>query len=255
MLPRVNSSESGSGTARESAVRTVLVPLGSLVVAALGLFAKDVPLWVIVLAVAFIGVVLLAALGDFLRWARRTLRVVREERSLARRYFPEIKRFLIDLETILQESRADSPYFVLKEASSLEIQYRKKLADGIFEPQRIRAYAASAHLTTLWLCGSALTLLTESGRLTTLRAVSRLAGQLLIQYHRFCEDGYEAIDMVLKMPAVPETMRSHLKAQWQETIQRHNHRMREWEMLAKRINLDVGEHICADHIPVLKGFT
>ena len=255
ILPRVKGQERALVTARESVVRTVLVPVGSLVVAALGLLAKDVPLWVIVLAVAFIGVVLLAVLGDFLQWAGRKVRVVREERSLARRYFPEIRRFLIDLTNILSESRADSPFFVVKEASTLESQYRKKLADGRFEPQRIRSNAASAHLTTLWLCGNALTLVAESECLTTLRAVSGLTGQLLIQYQRYCEDGYEGIGMVLKMPEVPETMGSHLKAQWEETIQRHNHRMREWEMLAKRINLDVGEHICADHIPVLKGFS
>lgn len=84
---------------------TVLIPLGSFLVAGLGLLTRNVPGWVTAVVVFYVVVVALVELIPALMRAYHALRAWLQRRATARRYALPVRQFLTTLSPSLVEDR------------------------------------------------------------------------------------------------------------------------------------------------------
>lgn len=236
----------------ESIVKSILVPVGSLVIAGLSLMAKDVPQWVSVLAVTYIGIVLAVILFDSLRYVTRWVASMRRARALSRGFRAEILRYLAVLSDHLRQDRADTPFSVLKQAGRYESEFVSRQQD--FDPcgRCIDENASARHLSTLSLMSKALGVLSKDIHHRRFEDLCALSGNLLLEYERFCEQSRDQIVSALRRPIAHENFIRSLRDEWEQARERTNHRMRDWERLAEQINHVAGRRVCFEHMSVLK---
>lgn len=242
MLLPVNisgQSEYASKSEAKPFLTTMLIPLGSFLVAGLGLLAQNVPWWVTAIVVFYVVVVALVGLVPALVRAYRTLQAWLQRRAVARRYVSLIRRFLTTLVPNLEESRADTVFNVWKSAISLD-QGR-----GQVRPDY-------AHLRTLqsWL-GSIDVRLANSGKSDFDLLCSELA-EVVLQYNRLCEQAHREIEALVIGGKVEDHSIRYLKQEWNNARDKHNQTIKTWEDIAKNINHDAGESVCFDHCGFLK---
>lgn len=232
-------SEHVSKSEGKSLVTTVMIPLGSVLVAVLGLLVQNVPWWVTAIVVFYVVVVALVGLIPASIRAYRALRTRLQRREVARRYFQPVRRFLTVLSPSLEESRADTVFNVWKNAVSLD-QVR-----GQVRPDY-------AHLWTLqsWLRSI-------DGRLDNdaKRSFEELCdeiGEVVLQFNRLCEQAHREIETLTINGQLAEHNLRSLKQDWNNARDKHNQTVKMWEDLAKNINHDAGERVCFDHCDLLK---
>ena len=104
----------------KSLLTTVLIPLGSFLVAGLGLLVQTVPWWVTATIIFYVLVVALVALIPATIRIYRMVRRVTRHHAIARRYLPMTRRFLTTLTPNLEDSRVGTVYQVWRSATSLD---------------------------------------------------------------------------------------------------------------------------------------
>jgi hypothetical protein len=237
-----DTSSNAAGTTQSEAkplITTVLIPLGSFLVAGLGLLVQTVPWWVTAIVVFYVVVIAFVVLIPASIRIYSLLQKWMQQRAVARRYISLIRRFLTTLVPNLEESRADTVFNVWKSAISLD-QGR-----GQVRPDY-------AHLRTLqsWL-GSIDVRLANSGKSNFDQLCSELA-EVVLQYNRLCEQAHREIEALVIGGKVEDHNIRHLKQEWNNARDKHNQTIKSWEDLAKNINHDAGERVCFDHCGFLK---
>ncbi|WP_148664998.1 hypothetical protein [Sulfuricaulis limicola] len=220
-------------------ITTVLIPLGSFLVAGLALLVQAVPWWVTGIVVFYVVVVALVGLIPASIRTYRLLRSWMRQRAVAHRYTPLIRRFLTTLVPNLEESRADTVFNVWKSAIPLD-QGRNQVRPDY------------AHLRTLqsWL-RSIDSRLEVDGRSNFDQLCSELA-EVVLQYNRLCEQAHREIEAIVIGGKAEDHQIRYLKQEWNNARDKHNQTIKAWEDLAKNINHDAGERICFDHGSFLK---
>lgn len=224
---------------KESMFRTVWIPLGSLLVAALGLLARDAPPWITATIVGYIVLVAVAVLIPFFRRIGQWLRQKTLGRSLAAKFYPQLGQTVTVLLPQLEESRVETICQVWWSISSWD------------EAKQI-VRVDHAHLRTLqvWLDSIARRLETQS-KAAFVELADEL-GDLILQYQWFCEEAYRQLDALASSGSLqPQKLRS-LKQEWNQVRDKHNQTIKSWEDTAKNINAMAHERICLDHYSSLK---
>ncbi len=231
--------EPPSTETKESLLKTVLIPLGSLLVAALGLIVRDVPAWVTVVIVTYIAVVavavLIAPVHEFWKWIRKKALAY----ALARNYYPQLQQLVNILSSQIDQSRSETVYYVWHSISG-------------WEEARERVKPDHAHFRTLysWLFSIGKRL--ESNKRSEFTEIASELGELVIQYSRFCEQAHRELDSLATTGVLQPQKLRLLKQEWNQIRDKHNQTVKTWEDLTKNINKAAGERICIDHYSPLK---
>lgn len=224
---------------RKSLTTTVLIPLGSVLVAGLGLLVQAVPWWVTTIVVTYVLVIALVGLVPASIRVYRTFRGVIVHRTIAQRYLPLMRRFITTLSPNLEDSRVETVFQVWRSATSLD-QGR-----GLVRPDQ-------THQTTLqWWLSSIDERLENIGRKDFGQIADELA-KAVFQYSRLCEQARREIETMLVSGVRDEPYLRHIKHEWNNARDKHNQIIKAWEDIAKNINHEVGETICLDHYDFLK---
>lgn len=231
--------EHASRPEAKSLLTTVLIPLGSFLVAGLGLLVQAVPWWVTATIIFYVLVVALVALVPATIRIYRMVRRVTRHHAIARRYLPMTRRFLTTLTPNLEDSRVGTVYQVWRSATSLD-QGR-----GLVRPDQV-------HLITLqWWFHS----IGERLKNARNKQFDQIADELafaVLQYTRMCEQAHREIEALLISGVRDEPFLRNLKHEWSNARDKHNQTIKAWEDIAKNINHDAGERICLDHYDLLK---
>lgn len=223
--------------AHESWLTKYLLPLGSVLIAALALLAQNaqLPKWVIVVAVSYLLVVVGVSLY---RPGARLLFFIKDKRRLRRlrkTYFTKLSEGVGGLRQLLAQDRSNTVLYVLQEAAQWdELQGRFVPFDAEHVAslrtwltsieQRIRRYQSNSFLD---LCGE--------------------VGDLAFQYNRVCCHGQQALQEATAAGQLSEPRLRSLKQRW--NVQRDNHAafFREWASLCRAINEAAGRRLCTDY--------
>lgn len=224
---------------QKSLLTTVLIPLGSVLVAGLGLLVQNVPWWVTAIVVFYIVVV---ALAGFIPASIRLYRKVRglmANRAIARRYRPLVRRYLTTLMANLEESRSDTVFNVWKNAVSLD-------------QGQVNIRPDYAHLRTLrsWLASIDVRL--TGNRKRDFELLCDELAEVVLQYSKLCEQAHREIEAVVVNSKPEEHRLRNLKQEWNNARDKHNQTVKAWEDLAKNINHDAGQRVCFDHCGFIK---
>lgn len=223
---------------------TVLIPLGSFLVAGLGLLTRNVPGWVTAVVVFYVVVVALVELIPALMRAYHALRAWLQRRAAARRYALPVRQFLTTLSPSLVEDRTDTVISVWRSAVSFD------QGKGQVKPD-------VEHLRTLgsWL-SSIDSRLDDRGRKNFDEVCNEL-GMVVLQHNRLCEHAQREIETMINNSQPAEQMEQNLrnlKQDWNKAISKHNQTIKAWGDLAKNINREGAAKINFDNIGSVNGF-
>lgn len=224
---------------RKSLLTTVLIPLGSVLVAGLGLLVQAVPWWVTAVIVFYILVVALAGVVPVAIRVLQTFKEKMTHRAIVRAYLPQIRRFVTTLSPNLEDSRLETIFYVWRTATSLD-QGR-----NLIKPDQI-------HQTTLqWWLSS----ISEELERTRYRDFDKIVGELsriVYQYNRLCEEARRQLEATLVGVVRDEPTMRHIKHEWNNARDKHNQLIKSWEDIAKNINHEFGKTVCNDHYEFLR---
>lgn len=223
----------------KSLLTTVLIPLGSVLVAGLGLLVQNVPWWVTAVVVFYIVVVALVGLIPASIRLFKKSRGFMLNRAVARRYRPLVRRYVTTLMPNLEESRSDTVFNVWKNAVSLD-------------QGQVHIRPDYAHLRTLqsWLASIEARLILKHKKDFDLFCEE--VAEVVLQYNRLCEQAHRELETVLINGKPDEQRLRGLKQEWNNARDKHNQTLKAWEDLAKNLNHDAGKRVCFDHCGFLK---
>lgn len=223
----------------KSWLTTVLIPLGSFLVAGLGLLVQTVPWWVTATIIFYVLVVVLVAAIPATIRIYRMMRRVTKHRAIARRYLPMTRRFLTTLTPNLEDSRVGTVFQVWRSATLLD-QGR-----GLVKSDH-------THLITLERWFSSIEERLKSARNKEFNQIADELAFAVLQYSRVCEQAHREIEALLTSGVREEPSLRNLKHEWANARDKHNQTIKAWEDIAKNINRDAGERIYLDHYDLLK---
>lgn len=224
---------------KKSLLTTVMIPLGSVLVAGLGLLVQTVPWWVTAVVVFYIVVIALVGLVPASIRFYDKLRCLLSYRAVARRYRPPMRRFVTTLMPNLDASRPDTVFNAWKNAVSLDQGQMQIRPDY-------------AHLRTLqsWLASIEVRLINDNKR--DFELLCEELADVVLQYSKLCEQAHREIEAAVVNSKPEEHRLRNLKQEWSNARDKHNQTVNAWEVLAKNINHDARQRICFDHFGFLK---
>ena len=116
----VDTNELATTPEKSRFLTTVLIPLGSVLLAGLSLLAKSVPWWVTTIVVLYIAVITIALVIPAVIRIYGLVNYKITQRAIMRRYVPVIRQFLVTLLPSLEDSRSETISYVWRTASSLD---------------------------------------------------------------------------------------------------------------------------------------
>jgi hypothetical protein len=232
-------TEAESTSEKSPFLTTGLIPLGSVLVAGLGLLVQNVPWWVTGIVISYVTAVLVVLV---IPAAIRLYRLVRKwvvGRAVTREYLPTIRRFMTTLMPQLEDSRTETVVYVWRNATSLDEGRRLVQLDY-------------DHIRTLqdWL--SSIDRRLSGTSKSEFEQVCGELGHAIFQYNRLCEQAHREIEAVFAAGTTNQQQLRYVKQEWNNARDKHNHTIKTWEDIAKNINHDVGENVCVDHYGLLK---
>lgn len=226
---------------RSSLIKNVLIPIGSFLVAALGLLAKDTPAWVtsivilylvFVVAITFVPVVW----GVFEEWICR-----RNTANAIKNNISELEKVVDKLSPQLSQSRSGAIFDVWQNVAA------EKDVKGVI-------YADSLHLDTLntWfrLIRDYVNVVKKRDRVRLIKEFS----SLVFQYARFCEQAYRDIESAIAVGTMDDKKVNKIKQEWNHARDSHNRLIENWTDICAEINRLSGKEILSTYFPMLKPF-
>lgn len=214
-----------------------LLPLGSVLIAALALLSQhaQLPRWAIMVAAGYLvvvaGVSLFRPAQCFLSFVRSRLRL----RRLAKTHSPRLSENVKVLGQFLERGNSNSLLYAIWEAAQWE---ELKGQSPIIDTEHVETFRT-------WFSSI-------RGHAKRCRAdeFERLCGQvglLIHEYNRFCCQRLRALQTQVAAGRLPEQRSRQLKQQWNSQRDGHTAFLREWASFAKRVNQAAGRQVCPDY--------
>lgn len=235
----VDTNELATTPEKSRFLTTVLIPLGSVLLAGLSLLAKSVPWWVTTIVVLYIAVITIALVIPAVIRIYGLVNYKITQRAIMRRYVPVIRQFLVTLLPSLEDSRSETISYVWRTASSLDNGRRIVQMNYLYR-ETLQNWFASIE---------------ERLNSVTKRNFELVSSELataISHYNRFCELAHRELEALLAAENSDKAAVSRLKQEWNNARDKHNHILKSWEDIAKNINRDAGKNICVDHFNFLK---
>jgi len=236
-----SSAESKSSPEKAPFLTKILIPFGAVLVAGLGLLIQNVPWWVTAFIVTYITAVILALA---IPAAMQFIRVIKKgfvRRAVARRYIPQMRRFLTVFLPHLEDSRTETVLYVWRNASSLD------------EGRRI-VQLDYGHIRTLQDWFSSLDDRLSSASSFDFEQICEELARAVFHYNVLCERVHREIEALSNASAsvANQAQLRYVKQEWNNARDKHNQTIKAWEDVTKSINHDAGRNLCMDHYSLLK---
>lgn len=218
-------------------VSQILIPIGSVLIAALALIGQypQLPRWVVLVAVSYLAVVVAVSL--YVPVTALVSIVLSKRRSwlLAETYSPRLLEGVGGLRHLLTREQTNTLLYVLGEASQWdELRGRSP----IFDPEHVETMRDWLH-----------SIETRARRYKRddFPNFCRELASLISQYNRFCCQRHRQLQEMVAGGVLPEQRSRQLRQKWNVHREGHMAFMRQWENLSRAINERAGTRICLDY--------
>ena len=222
-------------------LRDILIPLGSILIAAISLLTVNfkLPAWAIIGVVSYLIVVIVALLFNPFHGLCSFLWKMKRERYLAKKFHSEVYDISREFNGLI-EDRSDTISNLLKDINSWE-----ELRGQLIQPD-------SEHISTIksWHAS-----IEKDLNLLGLRYFPSLVwdlGVVISQYNRFCIQMQKRLEEILRERELHEMHLRYLKHEWTLRRERHIRVISKWESLTKNINDKFRGRLCIDYYEPLK---
>lgn len=226
-------------------IKDILIPLGSLLIAAIPLLAaKEVPLptWAIFIVISYLvivaSIVLLNPLITLISFLRGNVNRTR----IAKIYSPQLSDCTREFGRLIDTQKTDTINYLLRDAISGKW-------GGIRNDQ---FPYDSEHIATLqsWF-------LSLEGQFNVYRHrdfpyLASGLSHLISQHHRYCLKVHQLLESLITQGTITEQQLRPLKQEWNLRRETYMQFIRKWENLTKDINESIGESICITWYEPLK---
>lgn len=226
---------------RDSFVSRILIPLGSVVIAAVVLLStkNKLPSWASIIVVAYLAFVIVWIVARPTNNAIQKVVNVTTRRRFVKGMRPELHEILEQLDEMLEQQRMNTIPFVVADLSS-------KLSRVVKEPILIGAYQEQFYILQSW--ASSLTRSMSNYRATDFRRDSSELSQLVFRFTCACTSARNIIDNAGYVDKVPHDVR----ADWNAAVNRMSNFINRVEHFTKAVNAKYSTRICADSFQEVK---
>lgn len=218
-------------------ITQVLIPAGSLLIAALALLSnyQALPAWISFVAAFYLvvvtGSVLHGRVCNLIRVAKRQIRIHRS----ADTYYPQVLSAIEGLRHLIEPQRSDTLICVLDQAVQWE------------ELRNLPRVNDSKHVETLrsWLLSIGQR--GAMGRRADFATVTAELGLLIHRYNRYCAQKLRVLQEAVVTANLVEPRSRQLRQQWNLNRETHTEYVRQWSTLLRVINRACGAQLCSDY--------
>ncbi len=223
-------------------VKDFLIPIGSLLIAAIGLFAgKDkLPDWALYIVIFYLIAVILAILWKPTTRLYLMLRLKQINRYLAKTFYPLLHDSAKEFAQLIIHGRSDTIIYLLQDINKWDE----------FKTQPIQLDAE--HIATIRSWYAYIERHFDFYKLKDLFYLASELSNLIFQYHRLCTHAHKQLDSLVATGKLEGQRLQYLKQEWNLRRERHNIFINKWENIAKNINTATGEMSCHDYYELLK---
>lgn len=217
-------------------VSEYLIPIGTLLFAALALFAQDVlPTWISIVAVSCLIIVTVVSLRPLVVRVLSSLVNKWRLRHLARTCFPQLLEDVKRFRRLIARQSTNTLLYVLRQAAQCDEQKAKSLLP---DPEYVETIDN-------WL-------LSIEQRISRHKpgdflVLCKEMSALILWYNRFCYGQLNKLEELIAARGLSEAQLHQIKQQWNVQRDGHSVFVREWETFARRINEEIGSEICFDY--------
>ena len=232
------SSHSSKHASQDGWLTKYLLPLGSVLIAALTFLTQNVqiPRLAIAAAVAYLTVVAAVSLYGpairFLSLVSERLRMTR----LARKSLPELEETVRQLQRMTGRDYGDSLVYLIRDIG--QWAELKDLLLSVHDQEHLETL-------TIWL-SSVDSRIADAGT-SEFHGLCREVSNLVTQYHRFCIQRHRILQDAISSGKLAEPRLRNLKQQWNVRREGHMALIRNWINVADRINEIAGSKFCHEY--------
>lgn len=216
-----------------------LIPLGSLLIAALALGAnyEKLPQWVFLVIILYLAVVGLVSLAYPIKQVFAWLKGKYLRRQLAQRFYTSLEENVKALADLTADNRAHGFIYLVQQINNWDAFKEKRIS--------LTGMAFMRH----WL--ESIQRRMEGRSVGEFHSLAWDFSVLLMQYQMFCEDAYRNIESVVGSAAADPRVKD-FKISWNVARENQMHLVKDWVQTAKKINEMAGDRVCLDYYEPLK---
>jgi len=222
--------------ASRSWVSEYLIPIGTILIAALALLAQyGLPTWIIVIAVSYLIIVAVVSLYTPVVCLRSFLVHKWRLRRLAKTCFPQLLESAKKFRQLIARQNTNTLLYVLQQAAQWDEQKGKSLLP---DPEYIETIEN-------WL--SSIEKRINRHKPGDFPGLCTEMSSLILWYNRSCSRRLKKLAELMAAGGLSEAQSRQIKQHWNVQQNEHTAFVREWERLAKRVNERIGSKICFDY--------
>ena len=223
--------------AQESWLTRYLLPLGSVLIAALALLTQSaqLPKWAIVVAVLYLVVV--AGVSLYGPGARLLFFIEDKGRSrrLRKTYFPKLSEGVGGLRRLLAQDHSNTVLYLLQDAGQWD-EFR-----GRYSPFQ------AEHVETLRAWFASIEGRIKRYRWSSFSDLCAEVSHLVFWYNRVCCQGQRALEEVVAAGQLPEQRLRSLMHRWNVQRDEHAAFVREWTSFCRSVNESAKRELCVNY--------
>ncbi len=225
---------------KTSIFKEYIVPLGTLLIAILTLFAQSALPWWGSLAIAvYVGIVAVVLVVPLIARKLKNWKALLLNSRLEKRYLPEITMALHRFKPTMEANRSDTIWDVWNHASWASDTKK------IIRPNR-------AHFDTLGTWLDHLNKTVDSTKSSNLKLIASETSAWVQQYVSFCRDAYSQFEELLRSNQLDESIAREVKQNWNHARDAHNQAISNWMALCAEIKLSLDLRECFEYYETLK---
>lgn len=217
-----------------------IVPLGTLLLAILSLFAQNVlPWWGSLAIVVYVAIVAVFLVAPVANRSLKNLKARTTHAQLEKRFLPETVEALRRFKPMMDSRRADTLWGAWQD-SGRTVETQKHIRPSHSHFQTISAW--HDHLSRA----------ADSAKSTDFKFIAKEVASWVQQYVSFCREAYSQFENLLRDKQQDESMLRQAKQSWNHVRDEHNKAISSWLSLSEKINASFGEDVCSTYYETLR---
>jgi len=229
---------------KKSSIRVVfkeyIVPIGTLLVAMVPLFAQNnLPWWGVLALVIYVVIVAVFLVSPVVVRGVSHWRVKSLHKKLERNFLPRVVEMFRRVKPMLDPGRGDTLWSVWYNASQT-VETQKYILP------------ARPHFDTLSTWHQNLSAMADRAGPEDFTLIAMQTGQWFQRYASFGRDAYTQFDGLVRDSQLAEPRLREIKQSWNHVRDDHNRLVNDWRSLSEEINGAFGQTICQTYFETLR---
>ncbi len=225
---------------RPSIFKEYIVPLGTLLIAILPLFAQSaLPWWESLAIVVYIAIVAVFLVAPVANRSLNSWKAKATQARLEKRFFPEVVEALRGFKSMMDTRRGDTLWGVWQD-SGRTTETQKHIRPNHSHFQAISTWHDYLSRTV------------ESAKPKDFQLVVAETASWIQQYVSFCRDAYSQFESLLRDKQLDESLLRQTKQNWNHVRDEHNKAISNWFSLCEKINESFSQNICSTYYETLR---